>query len=71
MSSQQRDHARAGRAHGIPVPKSFQLSNEITGNGDTCAVGNASLASAGNNPDYSRSGFVWRDPKPPFKGAVE
>lgn len=27
--------------------------------------------SVGDGPDYSQSGFVWRDPKPPFKGAVE
>lgn len=45
------------------IDESLELMNRAPRNGGS--------GSARDGPDYSQSGFVWRDPKPPFKGAVE
>jgi len=49
--------------NGSTIKESLELRNMAQRNGEN--------GSAGDGLDYSQSGFVWRDPKPPFKGAVE
>jgi hypothetical protein len=49
--------------NGSIIDESLELMNRAPRNGES--------GSARDGPDYSQSGFVWRDPKPPFKGAVE
>jgi hypothetical protein len=56
-------NARMRSDNGSTINESLELKNKDLRNGDS--------ESAGDGPDYSQSGFVWRDPKPPFKGAVE
>jgi hypothetical protein len=51
---------------------SYELSNEATRNGDSSTAGKKGVGFAGGGArllsDYLPSGFIWRDPKPPFKG---
>jgi len=71
MSTQNVDRASVRRGDGGIIRDSYELRNEVTLNGGSSTVRNASIGSAGGHLDYSCSGFIWRDPKPPFKEGVE
>jgi len=70
MSSQRPVHPRVRRGDRT-VDESHEPWDDVNPNGNSSTAGNASDASARDPPDYSVSGFVWRDPKPPIKKGVE
>lgn len=71
ISAQVANQAGVPLGQGATIQLLYEQSGENGGNIDSSNVENMIAPSAKDMQDYSRSGFVWHDPRPPFKGAVE